>query len=191
VSFEGKHRVLRYRSLEKKPTRLVLPKAIARAPRNGGLEAMTVLADGRLLMAAEGMMAKPGHLRAWVQKKEGGDFNERLLPVSDGYRPTDVAALDDGGALLLERMFKRNRDGSTTGPFARLRWLPAETLSPQADGVLSSKEVGRLDKGLVDNFEGLAVKRDGKDYLLYLLSDDNFKRHQKTLLYQLRWRRDE
>ena len=50
---------------------------------------------------------------------------------------------------------------------------------------LEGVELGTLSPPLnVDNFEGLAVRRDpGGATLVYIVSDDNFSRDQKTLLY--------
>ena len=44
-------------------------------------------------------------------------------------------------------------------------------------------EVARLAAPLsVDNFEGIAVRRDGTRDFVYLISDDNFLGLQRTLL---------
>ena len=35
----------------------------------------------------------------------------------------------------------------------------------------------------IDNFEGLAVREDGGETLVYLITDDNFSSVQRTLLF--------
>ena len=39
-----------------------------------------------------------------------------------------------------------------------------------------------------DNFEGLAIVPDASGVTLWLISDDNFARIQRTLLLELHWR---
>jgi hypothetical protein len=187
VSFENAHRLLRFDRLSGKPVEIPLPKAVYQAPRNQGMEAMTLLADGRLLLISEGHFDSRGRHRCWIQQKKFGPFVERALPMSDAYLPTGLAPLPKGGALLLERMFLPNPFGKPIGPHARLSYLSAATLGAKATGELVPRELGRLTDGLLDNFEGLAVERRGRDYLLYLVSDDNFRSSQKTLLFQLKW----
>ena len=59
VSFEGRHRVWRYAAetggLQGRPAPFPTPKGIAAAPLNGGLETLTPLPDGRILMLAESL----------------------------------------------------------------------------------------------------------------------------------------
>ncbi len=181
LSLEQRHRILRYDAgLTKTPTRVWTPAALAKAPSNGGLEAITVLPDGRLVLLCEEYRDPRGDLRGWIvtpDKKRAEPFS--LIP-SDGFRPTDLATLPNGDVLLLERAFSILR-----GIRGRLRYIPAEAFKTGAR--LAPKEILRLDSHLVvDNFEGLAVQRHAGSgrLLIYLVSDDNFSRLQRTLLYQ-------
>jgi hypothetical protein len=181
VAFEQVHRVWRYRAAPDAPAVPVdLPRVVARAPGNGGLEGMTVLADGRLLLIAERHESSrgDGSLRGWLGP-EG-----RLEPVSyvpsDDFAPTDLAALPDGDVLVLERSYSIAR-----GVRARVRRIRAAHLRPGAR--LEPEEIARLVPPLpVDNFEGIAVHGDDRGTLVYLISDDNFNPLQRTLLLQLR-----
>ena len=41
---------------------------------------------------------------------------------------------------------------------------------------------------IVDNFEGITfIELKNNGYLIFILSDDNFNSHQKTLLMQFFW----
>ena len=187
VSFEHAHRILVYSAFERLPRRLVLPASLQQAPPNAGLESMTALADGRLLLLTEGYFDHRALLHGYLQRAVGSDSYAPLrYRISDGYLPTDLAPLADGGALVLERLYLPLPGGRAIGPSARIRWLKARQLRA-APKVLEPFELGRLERGLVDNFEGLATQRWGKSWLIYIVSDDNFQRSQKTLLYQLRW----
>ena len=57
VAFEGVHRIWRYppppEAFQSAPSSVQIPSAVSRAPSNGGIEALTVLPDGRLLAITE------------------------------------------------------------------------------------------------------------------------------------------
>jgi len=66
-----------------------------------------------------------------------------------------------------------------------------EHLTPASDGY-SSVNLARLGGPLtVDNFEGVAITplSDGDGWRLYIVSDDNFRAEQRTLLLAFDWRR--
>jgi hypothetical protein len=171
------HRLLRYRDLGAAPVDVALPPALAAAPPNGGLEAVTVLADGRLLLLCE--RCDGGEvIRGWLGRASA------LAPISlrreERFVPTDLAPLPDGGALLLERDYTPAR-----GARSRVRRLPPRSLragASAADGV----ELVRLERPLaVDNFEGIALVA-ARPLRFVIVSDDNFdRRRQRTLLFEL------
>jgi hypothetical protein len=180
VGVEGRHGLLRYRSLAAAPVELELPSELAAAPRNGGLEAVTVLADGRILLLCERCPDPEGMIRGWIGQPRA--FSPLRLRAHDGFVPTDLAALPDGGVLLLERHYTPAR-----GSRARVRRLSKlRAGGPPIDG----EEILRLERPLaVDNFEGIALQRVGARTRFLLVSDDNFdRREQRTLLYQLELR---
>lgn len=148
------------------------PKEIAGWPQNGGVEAAGFV-GGRHLILSESASAGPdlreGHLFA------GGRSQRVAWPVSEGFEPTDLVALDDRTLLVLERRFSPAR-----GAAAR---LARATIDP-ATGAISGKEtLARFEPPiLVDNFEALAVAREAGRTFLYVASDDNFNPLQRTLL---------
>ena len=182
VSFEGRHRVWRYAAetggLEGRPVPFPTPKDITAAPLNGGLEALTPLSDGRILMLAESLKRTGGSRAGWL-------VGEKIEPL--GYRtardfkPTDAALLFNGDVLVLSRYFK------LLGGFkARLERIPADAI--EGGAVLKGELLARFAPPLtVDNFEGVAVTRDADGAtLVYVLSDDNFHFLQRTLLLLFR-----
>lgn len=183
VAFENRHRIWRYPpspdAFAVPPQPLSVPDELSRAPSNGGVESMTRLPDGRLLLLTEEFRNADGSLKGWLISEEGMAGVSYL--ASDGFSPTDVAALPGGDVLLLERRF-----WLISGVAIRLRCITNDQLRPGAR--LIGRELASLKMPLViDNFEGLAVREapDG-GLLLYLISDDNFNFFQQTLLLQFR-----
>lgn len=183
VAFEGVHRIWRYGPSERpqaaKPMQVATPPLLRQAPRNGGLEAMTVLADGRLLAVTEDFLNDRGDIVGWLRDAEG--WHEIAYLPTGQFKPTEVAQLPDGDVLVLERRYTM-----VGGVAARLQRLALASLRPGAR--LEGKELAQLIPPVnVDNMEALAAVRasDGST-LIYLLSDDNFNPLQRTLLLQFR-----
>lgn len=185
VGFEGEHRLWRYAPADRRlgdhrawPLRA--PRGIRHAETNSGLEAVTALPDGRLLAIAEEPIGGGGTLEGWI----GGDsrrWRRLRLPLRGAFRPTSLAALPNGDAILVERSFE-----PAEGVRIRISRLAAAGLRPRA--TLARDLLAELDESLpVDNFEAsdARIDSDGK-VLLYLLADDNFSNRQRTLLMQVR-----
>lgn len=183
VAFEHQHRIWRYPSSSEAfsalPEPVDTPRELSRAPSNGGVESMARLPDGRLLLLTEKFRNADGRLKGWLISEER--TVEVFYIATDGFLPTDIAALSQGGILVLERRFR-----PTSGIAIRLRWIPGDRLQPGAR--LRGRELANLHMPLViDNFEGLAVRETPPgEIVLYVLSDDNFNVFQQTLLLQFR-----
>jgi hypothetical protein len=180
VAFEGSHRIWRYspppNTFESTPVSVQIPPTAAQAPSNGGIEALTTLADGRLLIIAEELENPDGSVKAWVLDHR--QFTELSYLPAKGFRVTDCAALSNGDVLVLERRYM---------PFgilsARLTRVKAGGLRPGAK--LAGKELLKLEQPLaVENFEGIAVQQTSNGTMIFIVSDDNYSRFQQTLLLQ-------
>ncbi|NYZ10984.1 esterase-like activity of phytase family protein [Azospirillum sp. RWY-5-1] len=185
VAFEREHRILRYPPGlgrgDVMPVVLPTPPGLEDAPGNGGVEAMTVFPDGRILAIKEDG-AGDRH-DAWIGTppvRNALDWQRLTYRSRDGFRPTGAAALPNGDALVLER------DVSLLGGWAaRIVRVPAASLVAGAE--VEGEELARLQRPLLtDNFEGIAVAagRNGET-LIYLVSDDNFSFLQQTLFVLL------
>jgi len=180
VGFERQHRILRYRDLAGPGVPFDAPPGLESAPGNGGLEGLTLLADGRLLALAEQLPgpAGPESRAAWLGTIQGPRVAWR--PTSHipapGLEPTDVAALPDGGALVLERRF------SWLGGFTvRLARIAPQALGGAAP--LTAETWLELPPDApAENWEGVAVVQLGGRTLVALISDDNDSRLQESLL---------
>ena len=184
ISFERNHRIGRFPQTAAAigaPKRyLRLPAAMKRSTTNKGLEALTVLRGGRykgrLVAFTERLLDKDGNHMGWIL---GGRASETLaLKRLNGFDVTDLAALPDGGLLVLERRFRFSE-----GVQMRIRRITAKDVRPDT---LMTGEVllHARDSLTIDNMEGMAVHRghDGKT-VVTLISDDNFNRVlQRTLL---------
>ena len=184
VSFERRHRVVLYWSGAPAPgpaQRLNPPRELARAPDNGGIEGLTEIRPGRLLALTEALESGGGRVMGWLLSPAGGAPAEVLYATTGAFQPTALATLPGGDVLVLERRYS-----VLTGAAARLARIAGGAIVPGA--VLEGVEIARLSLPLtVDNFEGLAVRRDAAGGLLvYLVSDDNFNPLQRTLLLMFR-----
>ena len=187
VSFEREHRVWRYPAetggLQGRPVPVPAPEGIARAPANGGVEALAPLADGRILMLAQGLKREGGSRAGWlVGAGAVAPLGYRTAP---NFLPTDAAVLPNGDVLVLTRHYT-----VLGGARVRLERLPAAAIGTET--TLQGALVAHFRHPLtVDNFEGVAVVQ-GEDgaTLVYILSDDNFNFFQRTLLLLFRLRGD-
>ncbi|MEN3974347.1 esterase-like activity of phytase family protein [Emcibacter sp. SYSU 3D8] len=188
VSFERHHRIVRYTapdpaditSLRRAPPEtLPSPPDLAHAPNNAGLEALALMADGTLFALTESYQAEPGYNRGWlVRDQNWAPFEYKR---TEPYDVTDAKQLPDGDMLVLERRFSM-----LGGLGARLCVISGATIKPGAR--LECRTVAELQPPQpIDNMEGLAVRQNEKgETIVYLISDDNFSRLQRTVLLVFR-----
>jgi hypothetical protein len=191
VAFENRNEIWRYAASFARGERGRAPSAMARWPGAGGAEAMTRLRDGRFLVVSESKRPPRGKDGRKPPTRVGlifaGDPTDPATRVErfsyrpkPGYLPVDLAELPGGRLLVLERGFAL--------PF---RWRTRVALvgrgAARAGAVVGGRTVARLDAPLLhDNFEGMAVTREGDATIVWLVSDDNQLRLQRTLLLKFR-----
>ena len=182
VGFEQAHRLWRYPppplTFDSPAQPITTPRALTKAPGNGGLECVAVLPGGEIFTIAEELQNKDGSFKGWLIGNQQ-TVELSYLPSAD-FRVSDCAALPNGDVIVLERHLSIFLAFS-----ARLKLIRAASIRPHA--VLNGEDLLRLDPPLrLDNFEGLAVREDAAGTLIYLISDDNFQPFQRTLLLQFR-----
>jgi hypothetical protein len=180
VSFERRHRIWRYPNLDGKPVALNLPTEFERQPLNGGVEALTALADGRIIAISEEYSTTSGVLVGWIGQPGGeGRYTWQTFQYAKipDFSPTAIAPLPDGGFVLLERAFDMARG-------VRIRVMRAEAADIQPGATVRPHELARLVPPMaVDNLEGIAATKGSRgETLLWLISDDNFNPLQRNLL---------
>ncbi|HUT47992.1 MAG TPA: esterase-like activity of phytase family protein [Alphaproteobacteria bacterium] len=188
VGFEGKPRIWVYprsRTPFAAPPRAIqVPKGLSFASGNAGLEALTALSRGRLFALAEDLAANGGadvgtHA-GWIQNGRG--WTALAYDRRSVWRPTGAATFPAGtrhagDVLVVERalfLFAGFQTRIMHLPLADVR--PGKTMKPVELATLAGPMT-------VDNFEGIAARRGPKgETLIYIVSDDNFRAGQRTLL---------
>ncbi len=190
VGLEQKHRILRYSPpagvaifeldadalAQLQPQIVARPQGLKGRDANQGVEALATLADGRVLAIAEGDTDNDAPTPGWLFD---GDRELGRLGYARAhfFRATGATRLPGGDLLVVERRF------TIFGGFSALiRRIAAPTIQPGAP--LNGPVIGELVwPATVDNMEGIAARRDGTgETLIYLISDDNFRSFQRTLL---------
>ncbi len=152
---------------------------VERLPLNSGLEAMTALPDGTLVVGAEG--GDEPTTPIWL-----APLNAREpvpiaahFPLSDGYSLTSLDRMPNGDLVALERFY-----APVVGARARIARIPASELHP-SDAPMHVEQLAQLGPPHpVDNFEGVsAVRMPNGVTRIYIVSDNNFSRRQRTYLF--------
>ncbi len=180
ISFERNHRVLKYKDLSKTPEVIIPPTALNSLPFNGGVESFIPITQNKLFLITEDKINKNSNIEAFI-------FNNNKLSALELnktgiFKPTDLSNLANGDLLLLERSFT-----PIMGPAARISLIEKEKIIPGQ--TLIPTELATIRPPLmVDNFEGIAVVgTPSEGYFIFVISDDNFKPVQRTLLMQFYW----
>lgn len=187
IGFESHNAIFRYDPAFRRGLGKAWPQAMARWPQNGGPESMVRLADGRFLVIAE--TARPiGGPRSQREvllfphdPTIGNPQPIRLTYVPPAYYdPSDAVLLPDGRLLVLVRRFAVPSLFTVKIELVDIRGV-------QPGQVLRGTEIADLSPPLQhDNFEGLAVQREGDSLVLWMVSDDNEQWWQQTLLLKFR-----
>jgi len=194
VGFERYNMIWRYDAAIKRDEGHVAPRAMAKWDDNGGPESLVRLHDGRFVTISEMSHVAPrwwaGTNKARLKSRDAlifaGDplanpVPKRFAVMEAGrYDVSDAAQLPDGDLLLLNRKFDPPFHFTT-----RITRVKVADVRPGA--IAWPMEVATLAKPLIgENFEGLAVTREGDATVLWIVSDDNQSLLQRTLLLKFR-----
>lgn len=188
VAFERRHRILHYPEasppFSKPPVLYPAPEGLDEAPANGGLEALAHVGRGYLVAIAERLTAGGGTLAAWVGR--AGVWEPFAYARKPGFRVSDAALLPAGDLLVLE-----HRYSALLGSVTRFVRVPRDLIVPHRR--VEGREIALLEPPLsTDNFEGIAIRRgQGREALVYVISDDNFNPLQRTLLFMFALKEEE
>ena len=175
VSFERRHRILRYRSDTIIPELIPGPRKMLELPFNRGIEALTVLTDGTLLALSEGNYGNK-IVVGWIKRDK--EWSALAYQIGGGgFRVTGATTLPNGDILVLERLFTQQGKNAI-----RLKRVGASSIfdGPVIEGQLVAELTLPLN---IDNFEGFTSRSESDGgVIIYLISDDNFSRQQRTLL---------
>jgi hypothetical protein len=191
LAYENSNTIERYEARLRLEAR-VKPAALRNWPTNSGPEAMVRLADGRFVVLAEatehgGVEGAPALLFAHDPLTGVAPLEFRFRPPA-GFRAVDMAQLPDGRVLILVRKVLWGLP-----PRFANQLVLADPDRIREDPTWQGEVIADLAAPLPsDNYEGLAIETEpGGSITVWIVSDDNSFRLQKTLLLQLRWRPNE
>jgi hypothetical protein len=186
LGFERENAIWRYDASLARRARFAHPLAMRDWSANGGPEAMARLRDGRFIVVSESTRPR-GFRNGRAALMFAGDptevpgraFSFAYLPPA-GFNPSDMAELPDGRLLILNRRF------AVPALFtAKLVLVDPTAIRPGA--AVSGREIAHFEAPLLhDNFEALAVTREGPDTILWIASDDNQQFWERSLLLKFR-----
>lgn len=148
-------------------------------PPNAGLEAVTTTGDGRLLIGAEGGGGRTPLWRVALDaSRPAAPF--KYYPLADGYSLTALDRLPDGGFVAVERFY-----APVIGARARITRFSEASLDAPGEVLSGIETLAEIAPPLaVDNFEAITATRAPSGATrLYIVSDNNYNRRQRTLLY--------
>ncbi len=185
IGFENNARVgrfdLRPEGVSPPSAYVDLPKAMGALRSNNGIESIARLDAGPLsgsyVAFAETKTDDSGKRVGWVFSGKSSR-TLKLAPIGN-YDISDIAAMPDGGILVLERRFRWSE-----GINIRIRRVSPKAL--QDSSPILGETLFEAGSGTVlDNMEGIAVHRsEAGETIVTLISDDNFNFFQSTVLLQ-------
>ncbi|HEU4961335.1 MAG TPA: esterase-like activity of phytase family protein [Sphingomonas sp.] len=185
VGFENYNAIWRYSPGFARAEARARPRSMAHWPENGGPESLVRLADGHFVVLSEtGRWPHDKAHAALMFDRDptldpSGGFRFSYAPPK-GYDPSDAAELPDGDLLVLNRRFALPYD-----------FTAVLTIVPRAR-IASGKTVAGVPVAtfaaplIHDNFEALAVTREGDGTIVWIASDDNQSVLQRSLLLKFR-----
>lgn len=185
IAFERANAIWRYERGFARAQAYATPSALANWSSNGGAEAMVRLRTGQFIVLAEDREGSAaGTVRGIAFSADPAMAPRRSFAFSyrppRGFRPTDMAELPDGRIAILNRRFALPLSFTAT-----LTLIQPGVIRRGA--VVAGQEIARFEAPVLhDNFEALAVVREGRDTILWIASDDNQLFFQRSLLLKFR-----
>jgi hypothetical protein len=157
-----------------------IPNWLTRQRHNGSIEALCIAPPaspiaGSTLIIAENVRDDQRNNKAWLSgSRDGGDLK---IKADGAYKPTACQFTPNGDLLIL------NRDFGIFGFTMKLRFVPKDDV--KADALLDGELILEASGGDIDNMEGLTTHIGERgETIISILSDDNFRGWERTLLLQ-------
>ncbi len=177
IGVEQLHRIMKVSEPGKPAVRSPLTDHIdfREAGSNGGLEAMTMLQDGRVLAFLENGRTREGYYKSYLLSEDKGEL--LYLKSPDDFRPTDATTLPNGDVIVITRYYS-----FLHGVAVRLYRVSSQDI--RAGNLMEGELLAEMRRPItVDNMEGVdAVTTPDGRTLVFMLSDDNQSSRQRTLL---------
>ena len=184
VGFERYNAIYRYTPGFAAVDRGVRPNAMRRWTRNGGPESLIRRHDGSFVAIQEEARHDGSTREVLVWRGDptvepAPAFRLRYRPAP-GFDPSDATELPDGRLLILSRWW-----GPPLRFASRLELIDPAAIRPGA--TVRGRLIATLAAPLIhDNFEGVVATMEQGHTILWLVSDDNLTRFQRTLLLKFR-----
>lgn len=185
VGFEYYNAIWRYSAGFGHAEARARPIDMARWPKATGPESMIRLRDGHFIVFAERAHWPHDHAHAarWFDTdpttNPSSGFRFDYLPPKH-YDPSDAVELPNGDLLVLNRRFQLPYDFT-----AILTIVPRAGIAPGK--TVTGVPIAAFAAPLIhDNFEALAVTREGNDTIVWMASDDNQSMLERSLLLKFR-----
>lgn len=179
VSFELIQRICRYAPAFARVEACAEPAAMQDWPGTGSAEAAVRLPDGRFLIFAESAYGSHGSTQVLLFRRDPAEPGPP--PVLLGYVPPQGYRITDAAWLGGNRLLTLNRRATIHEGFTAK--LAIVDISGLEEGRLLQPDVIATFRPplLADNFEALAVAREGGRRIVWIASDDNHEFFQRTL----------
>ena len=173
VSFERTSRIIVYDD-GALPVRIELPREVNGLAENGGVEALAVDGEGRLIAIPETVPKDAPGFPVWRQDGNGWETVGHLKRTQ-GFRPVGADVGPDGRLYVLERAFR------LIGFQSRIRAFDLDAFAPEGALLWVASMLA------FDNLEGLSVWEDAGGALRFtMISDDNYLSVQRTEIVEFR-----
>lgn len=185
VAFENSGGIYRYDADFTRVERHSFPMFMRKWRDDYGPESMARLSDGGFVVIAEGRTdhsANRPALRFAGDPSEAPDRVTRFKYVPpEGYSPSDAAALPDGRMIVINRRFRLPPD------LFSAKLTIVDTRAIREGAVVKGEEIATLERPLLhDNYEAVAITREGAATILWIASDDNSQFWEWSLLLKFR-----
>jgi hypothetical protein len=180
IGFEWRNAICRVNRDLNQGEAVFAPPSMATWRHKQGPESMVRLNDGRFLVIAEGLLDDSDTRPAVLFDRDPTDPDAVVTQLGYrapvGYKPTDAAQLPDGRIIVLNRRFDLWSLFSS-------KLVLLDRIAPDAQGALQGRVIATFKSPVIaDNFEGLSISVENGRPVLWMISDDNFMRWQRTLL---------
>ncbi len=173
VSFERTSRIIVYDE-DALPVRIELPREVNGLAENGGVEALAIDGEGRLIAIPETVPKDAPGFPVWRQDGNGWETVGHLKRTQ-GFRPVGADVGPDGRLYVLERAFR------LIGFQSRIRAFDLDAFAPEGALLWVASMLA------FDNLEGLSVWEDAGGALRFtMISDDNYLSVQRTEIVEFR-----
>jgi hypothetical protein len=186
IGFEARNAICRIADLTNGGSKAVAPRSMEDWGSTSGPEALVRRRDGSFLVFQEKLKRGSGDGQVLSFARDPAE--QKSEPVTMFYRPptgflpVDATELPDRRLLVLSRRFDF--------PFNFTNRISLVSVGPIKSGrTLTGPIIARIsDPRIADNFEAISVDRLDDRYVIWLASDDNYMKAQRTILLRLEWK---